>query len=146
VFSSFAFTAYDQPPPSDHDGFVTPVTCGTTWICEHRTMAAMVGFHNATHADPTVSNWWSDGANAIAFSRGPAGAAAGWIAINAGDSPSAQTFKTGLKAGSYCDLIHGKSDGGTCDGPTVTVTADGTAQVTVPAHDAVAIDLPSRVG
>ena len=30
----------------------------------------MVGFHNATKNDATVSNWWSDGANEIAFSIG----------------------------------------------------------------------------
>jgi alpha-amylase len=146
VFSGFTFTGFDQSPPSDRDGFVKPVTCGPDWTCEQRTMAGMVAFHNSTHADPTVSNWWSDGANAIAFSRGPAKHANGWVVINAGDSPVTQTFHTGLAAGSYCDLVHGPADGRGCGGTSVTVGADGTAQVTVPAKAAIAIDVASQAG
>ncbi len=146
VFSSFTYTGYDQPPPSDARGFVQPVVCGRAWTCEDRTLAGMIAFHNATHGDPTVSNWWSDGADAIAFSRGPAAAANGWVAINAGDAPVVQPFQTGLPAGTYCDLVHkggrvqpSEAPGKTCAGLAVTVADGGVAAVTVPAHDAVAI-------
>jgi alpha-amylase len=149
VLSSFAFSSTDQPPPSDADGFVTPVTCGDQWLCQHRRTATlgMVGFHNATRADPTVSNWWSGGSDAIAFSRGPATAANGWVALNNSAQPLApQGFTTGLAAGTYCDRIHGVPTGSTCSGPTVTVAADGSATVALAAHDAVAIDRDSRLG
>lgn len=98
----------------------------------------MVGFHNATKGQ-TMANWWSDGTNAIAFSQG----AKGWIALNNEASPVTRTFITGLPAGTYCDVIHGTSGSGGCTGPAVVVGSDGTATVTVPADDAVAIDVNS---
>jgi alpha-amylase len=139
VFSGFTFTDYDQPPPSDAKGFVKPVVCDDGWECEHRRMAGMVAFHNATHGDPTVSNWWDDGSNAIAFSRGPADRALGWVAINAGDSPTTQAFQTGLRAGTYCDLVRGKPSAGSCVGAPITVDGSGVAHVTVAPKSAVAI-------
>jgi alpha-amylase len=105
----------------------------------------MVGFHNATRADPTVGNWWSDGANAIAFSRGTNG----WIAIDNGSGAvGSRTFSTGLPAGVYCDVIHGDYNATvqTCSGPTVTVNGSGQATLGVPAKDAVAIHANARVG
>ena len=82
VMSSFSFTNTDASPPADGNGYVTAVTCGSGWECQHRQrpIRNMVGFHNATKASTTVGNWWSDGANAIAFSRG----ANGWTLINNG--------------------------------------------------------------
>jgi alpha-amylase len=148
VMSSFTFGSTDQSPPADGNGYVTPVTCGAGWQCQHRTRAIrnMVGFHNATRSSTTVSNWWSDGSNAIAFSRGPAGGASGWIAINNGSGAVAgRTYTTGLPAGTYCDLIHGDLSGGACTGPTVVVGAGGTATAGVAAKDAVAIDVDTRV-
>jgi alpha-amylase len=147
VMSSFDFANPDDSPPTDANGYVTPVACGAGWECQHRGRAIrnMVGFHNATKADSTVSNWWSDGANAIAFGRGPAGGANGWIAINNGSGPlSGHAFATGLPAGTYCDIIHGDSQGGGCTGPTVTVDANGGATVSVTAKDAVALDVNAR--
>ena len=148
VMSSFDFSNNDQSPPADANGYVTAVACGSGWECQHRTRAVrnMVGFHNATRADPTVSNWWSDGSNAIAFSRGPSGAANGWIAVNNGTGAlPARAFATGLPAGTYCDIIHGDYVGGACSGPTVVVGAGGTATVSVGAKDAVALDVNARV-
>ena len=88
----------------------------------------MVGFHNATRADTTVSNWWTDGANVIAFSRGPATAAmAGSRSTTARRRCPTTSFSTGMAAGTYCDIIHGDVSGGACTGPTVTVASGGTA-------------------
>jgi alpha-amylase len=146
VMSSFSFPSSNtnQSPPADSNGFVTPVTCGSAWLCQHRTraIANMVGFHNATRGDP-VGNWWSDGSNVIAFSRG----ADGWIGINNETGTlGARTFATGLPAGVYCDVIHGDFAGGTCGGATVTVDSAGNATVGIAAKDAVAIDVAARLG
>jgi alpha-amylase len=143
VFSSFTFNAFDQSPPADAEGFVSPVTCGSQWTCEHAepAVAGMVGFHNATRGQP-VANWWSDGADAIAFARGTAG----WVALNNGTSPvAARSFATGLPAGTYCDLIHGALTDGACTGPTVTVADGGTLTTEVAAGDAVAITTAARL-
>ena len=148
VMSSFDFGNNDQSPPADGNGYVTAVSCGSGWECQHRTRAIrnMVGFHNATRIDATISNWWSDGSNVVAFGRGPAGAANGWISLNNGTGAlSGHTFATGLPAGTYCDIIHGDYGNGTCSGPTVVVGTGGTATVTVPGKDAVALDVNARV-
>jgi alpha-amylase len=149
VMSSFDFSTNDQSPPADSNGYVTPVTCGSGWQCQHRSKAIsdMVQFHNITRSDATVSNWWSDGSNVIAFSRGPA-AAAGWITINNSTTPvQNRGFTTGLTAGTYCDIIHGtySATARTCSGPTVVVDGNGRTTLTVAAKDAVAIDVDTRV-
>jgi alpha-amylase len=149
VMSSYTFSGNDDSPPADAKGFVSAVTCGRGWECQHRKVAVanMVGFHNATRTDSTVSNWWSDGADRIAFSRGPAGGARGWVLINNGGSAAgAQVFSTGLPAGTYCDVIHGEFDSQarTCGGSTVVVGADGKATVAVDAKDAVALHVNAR--
>jgi alpha-amylase len=94
----------------------------------------MVGWHNLVAGLP-VSNWYDDGSNLIAFSRGTKG----WIAINNESTSQTHTFATGLPAGSYCDIIHTAALATTCSGQTVTVDAQGNATVTVPPEDAVAI-------
>ncbi|WP_433040075.1 carbohydrate-binding module family 20 domain-containing protein [Dactylosporangium sp. CS-033363] len=146
VMSSFTFSNNDASPPANSSGYVSAVSCGSGWECQHRQRAIknMVGFHNATRADTTVGNWWSDGANAIAFSRGTNG----WISINNGGSAvGSRTFSTGLAAGVYCDVIHGdyNAAASTCSGPTVTVNGSGQATVGVGAKDAVAIHAGARV-
>jgi alpha-amylase len=145
--SSFSFSNNDASPPADGNGYVSGVTCGSGWECQHRqrSIRNMVGFHNATRADTTVGNWWSDGSNAIAFSRGTNG----WVSINnGGGALGSRTFSTGLPAGVYCDVIHGdfNAAAATCSGPTVTVNGSGQATTGVAAKDAVAIHVGARVG
>ncbi len=143
VMSSYDFATADQGPPSDANGnTVGPwasgtLNCGGAWVCEHRrrAVANMVMFHNTTQATFSVSNWWDNGANQIAFSRG----ALGFVAINKEGGSLSRTFTTGLPAGVYCDVIHGDYNGTTCSGPTVTVAANGTASITVASMDAVAL-------
>ena len=139
VLSDYAFSGYDQGPPGGGGNSIATPSCGTgTWQCEERwpAIAGMVGWHNAAGAAP-VANWWSDGSNAIAFSRG----SAAWVAINAESAPVTEDFSTGLPAGIYCDVISGAAAAGGCTGGTVTVTAAGQATVTVPAMSAVGIDV-----
>jgi len=136
VYASFAWNSSDDSPPSDANGFITNTDCANGWVCTDRTpgVANMVGWHNDVGAAP-VANWYDDGVNLIAFSRGDKG----WIAINNETSAQTKSFATGLGAGVYCDIIHGAfTDARSCSGPTVTVDASGHATVTIPAKDAIA--------
>ncbi|GLY28203.1 alpha-amylase [Kineosporia sp. NBRC 101731] len=129
VYSSFAWSAKDDAPPSSSNGMVTDTDCSSSaWNCLDRDQGVlgMVTFRN-TVGSAAVKNWSDDGANLIGFSRG----AKGWTALNNGTSAKTQTFQTGLAAGTYTDLI--------TDGTTVKVGSDGKASVTVPARGAVAI-------
>jgi alpha-amylase len=144
VYSSFAWSTPDDSPPADADGFVTPTTCdGTTWVCVDRDpgVLGMVGFHNRVGAAP-VRNWWDDGTNLIAFSRGDRG----FFSANNETADKTVTVQTGLRAGRYCDVVHGTRTGSTCSGPTVTVRRDGRATITVGSYDAVAFTTADRVG
>jgi alpha-amylase len=139
VMSDYAFSSYDQGPPSAGGNAIASVSCGSgTWQCEERwpAIAGMVGWHNAA-GSAAVANWWTDGSNAIAFSRG----SSAFVAINKESSPITETFTTGLAAGTYCDVISGSLSSGTCTGTSVTVNSAGQATITVPATDAVAIDI-----
>jgi alpha-amylase len=139
VLSDYAYASYDQGPPSAGGNAIAPVTCGAgTWECEERwpAISGMIGWHNAAGSAP-VANWWTDGSDAIAFSRG----SSAWVAINAESSPVTETFATGLPAGTYCDVTSGPPAAGACAGRTVPVNAAGQATVTVPAQGAAAIDV-----
>ncbi|MDX6393570.1 MAG: alpha-amylase [Streptosporangiaceae bacterium] len=139
VLSDYAYSSYDQGPPGAGGNAIATPACGTgTWECEQRwpAIAGMVGWHNAAGPAP-VANWWTDGSNAIAFSRG----SSAWVAINAESSPVTGTFSTGLAAGTYCNIINGPASGGACPGTTVAVNAAGQATVTVPAAGTVGIDV-----
>jgi alpha-amylase len=143
VYASFTWKVTDDSPPSDANGLITDTDCASdAWACVDRDLGVtgMVGFHNRV-GNARVTNWWDDGANLIAFSRG----ARGWIAMNNGDHPATRTFSTRLAAGTYCDVIHGTVSGGSCSGPTVTVSGSGSATVTVNSKDAVAFTLADRV-
>ncbi|MFD0276025.1 carbohydrate-binding module family 20 domain-containing protein [Kitasatospora sp. NPDC127111] len=133
VYSGYAFTGHDDGPPNGG----TVNACYTDgWNCTHawRQVANMVGFRNAV-AGTGITNWWSNGNNAIAFGRG----AKGFVAVNRESGPVTQTFQTSLPAGSYCDVQHGDPAAGGCTGPSYTVGSDGRFTATVGAGDAVAL-------
>ncbi len=102
----------------------------------------MVRFRNAAEGQP-VSNWWDNGNNQVAFSRGNKGKwkndsflqsillHLAFIVINNDDFGLSQWFQTGLPQGQYCDVISGNLDQGRCTGTVITVEADGRAQITV---------------
>jgi alpha-amylase len=151
ILSDYAFSSYDQGPPAAGGNAIATVTCGTgSWECEQRwpQIAGMVGWRNAAASaaanGAALANWWTDGTNAIAFSRGAsASVASAWVAINDEAAPVTETFTTGLQKGTYCDVISGAAVAGACTGTAVAVNAVGQATVTIPAHDAVAIDVNS---
>ncbi len=109
------------------------------WTCEHRDpwIVAMVAFRKAM-AGLEVTRTWDTAGDAVAFTRG----SNGWVMINAGATSVTATINTGMPAGTYCDVLSGGRVGDVCAGLRVTVAADGTATVTLPATTAVAI----RVG
>lgn len=134
VYSGYAFTSNDAGPPA---GGAVSACYSDGWNCQHawRPVANMVGFRNAV-AGTAVSNWWSNGNNAIAFGRG----SAGYVVINHEPSAITRTFQTSLPAGTYCDVAHGDPGAnGACSGPTYTVAANGTFGATVAAGESLAL-------
>lgn len=134
VYSGYAFTDKDAGPPN---GGTVNACYSNGWNCQHawQPLANMVGFRNAV-AGSAVTNWWSNGNNAIAFGRG----SAGYVAINHEGAAITQTFQTSLPAGTYCDVEHGDPGAnGACTGPTYTVGSNGTFSASVAAGDSIAL-------
>uniref|UniRef100_A0A9J7YNF5 Alpha-amylase C-terminal domain-containing protein n=2 Tax=Cyprinus carpio TaxID=7962 RepID=A0A9J7YNF5_CYPCA len=77
----------------------------------------MVTFHNVVNGQ-SLSNWWDNSNNQIAYSCGSKGA------LNV-------TLNTGLPKGTYCDVISGDKSGGSCTGKEVLVDADGRATFSI---------------
>ncbi len=134
VFSGYSFTNIDAGAPNNG----TVNACYTDgWTCQHawQPIANMVGFRNAVNGT-SVTNWWSNGNNAIAFGRGNAG----FVVINHESSTVNKTFQTSLPAGTYCDVEHGNPGAnGACSGPTYTVASNGTFSANVAAGDSLAL-------
>ncbi|KAK7790983.1 hypothetical protein R5R35_005217 [Gryllus longicercus] len=135
VMSSFTFSNNDAGPPANGDGSIKDVTinsdgtCGNGWECEHRwsEIANMVAFRNTVQGT-SVTNWWDNDSQQIAFSRGNRG----FIAFNDQDNTDLkQTLQTGLSQGTYCDLASGSKVNGSCSGKRVTVNGDGTAYIEI---------------
>ncbi|GAA4742335.1 carbohydrate-binding module family 20 domain-containing protein [Amnibacterium soli] len=144
VYAGFTFGKdTNQSPPSTADGRITDTDCGSAaWSCTDRQLGVkgMVRFHNRVGQAP-VRNWYDDGANLIAFSRGNVG----FFSTNNAAKAKTVTVRTGLPSGRYCDVIHGVKRGGACSGPTVRVRANGTATITVGAYDSVAFTRSDRL-
>ncbi len=142
VYSAFAFTNSYDSPPATADGIVTDTDCSNGWVCVDRDQGVrgMVRFHNYV-GNARLANWYDDGVNLIAFSRGDRG----FFTTNNAASATTVTVRTGLRPGTYCDVIHGVTTEGGCSGPTVTVGAHGTATITVGAKDSVAFTARDRV-
>ncbi|PPR02056.1 hypothetical protein CVT24_011155 [Panaeolus cyanescens] len=150
VLSSFSFSNKDAGAPNNGAGTCSANGGSNGWNCQHRWLAisGMVGFRN-TVGSAGITNWVSPAGNRIAFGRGqhpifyliyfyaPSGSA-GFVAINNADSAWTATFSTSLPAGSYCDVISGKSSGSSCTGASYTVSG-GSFTVTIPARNAVAL-------
>lgn len=125
VYSGYEFTNNDAGPPN---GGTVNACFSDGWKCQHAWMqiANMVGFRNAV-SGTSVTNWWSNGNNAIAFGRG----SKGYVAINHEGGSLTQTFSTSLPGGTYCDVQH--------SGTRYTVASNGTFTATIGSNDAVAL-------
>jgi len=152
IMSSYAFNKNQDwtGPPSNGGGDTKDVlinsddTCGNGWICEHRwrQIYNMAKFRNIAGSDP-VANWWDNGGNQIAFSRGNKA----FIAINNEGYSMDVTRQTGLPAGKYCDIISGNLINGQCTGKTVEVYNGGTVNLSIKNDDdpVVAIHIESKL-
>jgi alpha-amylase len=153
ILSSFAFECpFGNPtgPPSDASGWTLPVSCAASletadvgkFVCEHRDpyLLNMVKFRRVV-AGTSVTNWWDNGANAIAFSRGDKG----FVAINRESAAITASVTTGLVAGTYCDRITGGRVGASCAGTSVVVGSGGTIALSLQANSAIAIDVDTKL-
>jgi alpha-amylase len=152
VLSSYGFACpagNSTGPRSDANGWTLPVSCAASleaagigdWVCEHRDLyiRGMVRFRKNV-AGTAIVNWWDDGSNAIAFSRGDRG----FVAINRESTAVTATVSTPLAPGPYCDLLTTGRAGPLCDGAVVIVAADGTITFTLERNTALAIDASTR--
>lgn len=153
ILSSYAFSypaGNAMGPPSDAGGNTRDVTCAAKmetasvgeWVCEHRDpyIARMVAFRREVRGT-AIDEWWDNGANAIAFTRG----SKGFVAINRESSQVTATLSTTLPAGTYCDVLTGGSNGSSCVGRSIEVGTNGAIQVTLQPMSAVAIHTGAKL-
>ncbi|MGW1611763.1 alpha-amylase [Streptomyces sp. NPDC002285] len=124
INSGYEFTDHDAGPPNV--GAVN--ACWQNgWKCQHAwpEIKSMVAFRNATRGE-SVTNWWDNGGDAIAFGRG----GKGYVAINHESSSLTRTYQTSLAAGTYCNVQNNTS---------VTVNSSGQFTATLGSNTALAI-------
>ncbi|MGK5632667.1 alpha-amylase [Streptomyces sp. URMC 123] len=139
IHSGYEFTDRDAGPPNG--GAVRACWQGG-WKCQHKwpEIRRMVAFRNAVRGTP-VTHWWDNGNDAIAFGRGDKG----FVAINQEGGELRQDLRTGLPAGTYCDVQTGAPGaGGGCTGRSVTVGADGRVSVVLAPRTALALHVAAR--
>ncbi|MFJ2903438.1 alpha-amylase family protein [Streptomyces sp. NPDC087212] len=124
INSGYEWSDVDAGPPN---GGAVNACWQDGWKCQHAwpEIRSMVAFRNATRGEP-LTNWWDDGADAIAFGRG----AKGYVALNHESSSQSRTYQTSLPAGTYCDVQ---------SSTTVSVNAGGQFTATLGAGTALAI-------
>ncbi|EFN63696.1 Alpha-amylase 1 [Camponotus floridanus] len=91
----------------------------------------MIKFRNIVNGE-RLENWWSNGKNQIAFSRGNKG----FIAFTV-EGDLREKLQTGLPSGTYCDVITGEVDKevSKCSGKSVIVDKDGMASIEILSND-----------
>lgn len=154
IMSSYAFDRTTQggreAGPPGTGGVTSNVVCASSletataglWVCEHRDpyIKGMVKFRS-TVAGTAIENWWDNGANAIAFSRGDKG----FVAINHESTTLGMPLATGLAAGTYCDVLTGGKVGSACVGTSVVVDGAGSATLSLGPQTAIAIHLGAKL-
>ncbi|MET7647311.1 carbohydrate-binding module family 20 domain-containing protein [Streptomyces sp. NPDC005426] len=129
VHSGYEWSDKDAGPPS---GGTVNACFSDGWKCQHawREISSMVGFRNTARGE-SVTNWWDNGGDQIAFGRG----SKAYVAINHEGSSLTRTFQTSLPAGDYCDIQSGKG---------VTVNGSGQFTATLGADTALALQTGAR--
>jgi hypothetical protein len=100
VFSSFEWVTSNDSPPANANGIITDTDCSSdAWTCDHRDrgIVATVKWHNYV-GNARRTNWYTDDANVIAFSKD----SRGWAAFNNGTGAKQIHVQTGLPRGTYC--------------------------------------------
>lgn len=136
VMSSYDFTNTDQGPPATDQGLIQAPeylenglcnTASVGWVCEHRwpEIQQMVKFRNIVGQEP-LNNWWEQGENQIAFSRGNLG----FVVFNMdSDNELKALLQTGLPQGVYCDILSGVKQDNDCTGLKLEVDEQGLADI-----------------
>ncbi|MFE3657374.1 carbohydrate-binding module family 20 domain-containing protein [Streptomyces sp. NPDC059165] len=129
VHSGYEWTDKEAGPPN---GGAVNSCYRDGWKCQHawREISSMVAFRNVARGQG-VTNWWDNGADAIAFGRGDKA----YVAINHESTALTRTFQTSLPAGDYCDVQSGTG---------VTIDASGRFTRTLGAGTAVALHVGAR--
>ncbi|MFC5800280.1 carbohydrate-binding module family 20 domain-containing protein [Streptomyces formicae] len=124
VHSGYEWTDKDAGPPN---GGTVNACYSDGWKCQHawREISSMVALRNTARGQ-AVTNWWDNGADAIAFGRGDKA----YVAINHESSALTRTFQTSLPPGDYCDVQSGTG---------VTVNSSGQFTRTLGPNTAVAL-------
>jgi alpha-amylase len=124
VNSGYEWSSADAGPPN---GGRVNACWQDGWKCQHAwpEIKSMVAFRNATRGQ-TVTNWWDNGNDAIAFGRGTKG----YVAVNHESGALTRTFQTSLPAGTYCDVQGNRP---------VTVNGSGQFTATLGADTALAL-------
>jgi len=142
VFSSYQFSDGDSGAPNGNSGTCNGNGGANGWYCQHRwsAISGMVGFRNAVQT-ADITNWVSPSSQRVAFGRGEAG----FVVINNTDQGWTSTFQTSLPAGTYCNVIDGVKNGGSCTGSTITVGPDGTFSYNIGGRSAIAIHTDAKL-
>ncbi|UUN26531.1 carbohydrate-binding module family 20 domain-containing protein [Streptomyces sp. FIT100] len=129
VHSGYEWTDKDAGPPN---GGTVNACYSDGWKCQHawREISSMVAFRNTARGQ-AVTDWWDNGADAIAFGRGDKA----YVAINHESFALTRTFQTSLPAGDYCDVQSGTG---------VTVNSSGQFTRTLGPNTAVALHAGAR--
>ncbi|MEV0782619.1 carbohydrate-binding module family 20 domain-containing protein [Streptomyces sp. NPDC050423] len=129
VHSGYEWSDKDAGPPN---GGTVNACYSDGWKCQHawREISSMVGFRNTARGE-SVTNWWDNGGDQIAFGRG----SKAYVAINHEGSSLSRTFQTSLPAGDYCDIQSGNG---------VTVNGSGQFTATLGANTALALQTGAR--
>lgn len=138
ILSSYRYMDRDDGPPHDEfDNIVSPQIdkndkCTGPWICEHRWLAIanMVKFRYDVDGS-SLNNWWDNGKDQIAFSRGERG----FVVWNGQNRHLKVKLQTCLPAGKYCDIISGNVVDGKCTGTVVKVEENGQADIFIEKKD-----------
>ncbi|MFD3623556.1 alpha-amylase family protein [Streptomyces sp. NPDC058698] len=124
INSGYEFSDHDAGPPN---GGQVNACWQNGWKCQHAwpEIRSMVGFRNATRGQ-SVTDWWDNGGDAIAFGRG----GKGFVAINHESGSLTRTYQTSLPAGTYCNVQNSTP---------VTVNGSGQLTATLGSHTALAV-------
>ncbi len=161
VYTGYQFAEHDQGAPGATDTAVPDVDCALDdWTCLQTwpEITAMVKLHNLV-AGTTVTNWWDNGDNVVAFARGPGetlladaekpqdaavqqgdlGSGLAFVVLNNSDTDfeavGEMRFQTTLPPGEYCNVLVQDCQ------QKVSVDKDGKLEVTVPAGTALALHI-----
>ncbi|MCX5047691.1 MULTISPECIES: alpha-amylase family protein [unclassified Streptomyces] len=124
INSGYEWSDTDAGPPN---GGQVNACWQDGWKCQHAwpEIIRMVAFRNAVRGE-SVTNWWDNGGDAIAFGRG----SKGYVAINHESGSLTRTYQTSLRAGTYCNVQNNTP---------VTVNSSGQLTATLGSNAALAV-------